>query len=80
MTGFRRKIFVVTYLVLCGEIMNCGACKEKDCYKIGNDCTGMRKEILEKYEDDPASRKMMEVATALESDEYMLITRVEEVA
>ncbi len=60
--------------------MNCGGCKEKDCYKTGKDCTGEKDEIAGRYTEDPQSREMMEAAAALESEGYMLLTRVEEVA
>ncbi len=60
--------------------MNCSVCKERDCYKTGKDCTGRQEEIFKQYKDDHYIRKMMEGAAALESEGYMLLTRVEEIA
>jgi uncharacterized metal-binding protein len=55
---------------------DCGRCEDKKCYQ-GKDCFGLRQEVLKEYED-PEVLKMTRVATALEGNHYMELTRVQE--
>lgn len=59
--------------------MQCGKCKQMDCYLNEKDCTGRRDEMMALY-DDPEKQKMMRAAFGLEADESgRLLTRVEEI-
>ena len=55
---------------------DCGRCLDKKCYE-GQDCFGLRDEVLKKYED-PEVLKMTRVATGLEGNHYMELTRLQE--
>ncbi len=55
---------------------DCGRCPDKKCYE-GQDCFGLRDEVLQKYEA-PEVLKMTRVATGLEGNYYMKLTRLQE--
>ncbi|MCK4614706.1 MAG: DUF1847 domain-containing protein [Thermoplasmata archaeon] len=57
--------------------MKCALCKQKDCY-TGKDCPGIAEEIRPEYEADPKILRSMEASTAIESEFYMKMTRLEE--
>jgi len=59
--------------------MQCGKCKQMDCYREEKDCTGRRDELAALYAD-PEKQKIMRAAFGLEVDESgRLLTRVEEI-
>jgi len=57
--------------------MKCALCGNKSCY-TGRDCPGIADEVRRLYESDPGIRKSMQVSTAIESEFYMKMTRLEE--
>ena len=57
--------------------MKCALCKQKDCY-TGKDCPGMADEMRERYLSDPTNMRSMRHSTAIESEFYMKMTRLEE--
>lgn len=56
--------------------MQCATCEEKECYQ-GKDCTDIKGVVTEKYED-VYSKKVMQVASRIEAQGYMKLTRLEE--
>ncbi|OYD14106.1 hypothetical protein CH330_09365 [candidate division WOR-3 bacterium JGI_Cruoil_03_51_56] len=56
--------------------MNCAECPDKKCYQ-GKDCFGLRDEVLKAYQD-PETLKMTKIATGLEGNYYMKLTRLQE--
>jgi uncharacterized metal-binding protein len=56
--------------------MQCAACKPKDCYQ-GKDCTRIKNQVKKKYQDN-FNKKVMAVASRIEAQHYMELTRLEE--
>ncbi len=56
--------------------LECADCRKQKCYQ-GRDCFGLADEVLPEY-DDPETRRMTEVATALEGRHYMELNRLQE--
>lgn len=57
--------------------MKCVECDTMECYG-GVDCSGMRDEVIERYEKSEHDLPIARVATFLEGRYYMQLTRVEE--
>lgn len=57
--------------------MQCATCEKKECYQ-GKDCTDIKDVATASYEDDVYTKKVMQVASRIESQGYMKLTRLEE--
>lgn len=57
--------------------MKCANCKNKECF-TGKDCTTIREEIVQKYRNNKEALRVTKIATNLEAEHYMKLTRVEE--
>jgi uncharacterized metal-binding protein len=58
-------------------MMKCAECENKECY-TGKDCTNIREEIVQRYRNDKEALRVTKIATNLEGEHYMKLTRVEE--
>ncbi len=57
--------------------MRCASCKNRICYTQPHDCSGgVAEEVIERYEGQ--DREFSALATAIESEGYMKLTRLEE--
>jgi uncharacterized metal-binding protein len=56
--------------------MQCAACNAKDCYQ-GKDCTRIKNKVKKEYQEK-FNKKIMEIASRIEAQHYMKLTRLEE--
>lgn len=57
--------------------MKCADCKTKECYG-GKDCTNIKGQSIDSYNDNPELMKLSEAGSYLEGNYYMQLTRIEE--
>lgn len=57
--------------------MRCVECEEKECYQ-GEDCTDIRAKVMESYGGSKDDLAIARIATFLEGEYYMKLTRLEE--
>lgn len=57
--------------------MKCAKCENKECF-TGKDCTNIRDDIVQKYRKNKEALRITKIATNLEAEHYMKLTRVQE--